>query len=181
MLARFQNGLLYRFIRGHVCTPDDLTRPSVWRAVARRLAQWHAALPIRDAPSSGSTKPVPPVVSPFQLVDSDKAAPPLGSAVDDITPIKVRQSGPNLWSTLQKWILALPASTEQQRTRRQALQKEFERIVEEMDDGTGIGENGVGFLHPELAPTRLREADEILARLCPLRLAECQCDYPTAE
>ncbi|KAL1973543.1 hypothetical protein VTN31DRAFT_6178 [Thermomyces dupontii] len=150
LLARFQNGLLYRFIRGHVCTPDDLTRPSVWRAVARRLAQWHAALPIRDAPSSGSTKPVPPVVSPFQLVDSDKAAPPLGSAVDDITPIKVRQSGPNLWSTLQKWILALPASTEQQRARRQALQKEFERIVEEMDDGTGIGENGLVFAHCDL-------------------------------
>lgn len=101
------------------------------------------------------------MTSPFQLVDADKATAPLASAVDDIKPIKVRQPGPNLWSTLQKWILALPATTEQQRARRQALQKEFERIVEEMDGGTGIGENGVGFHLLEIWTSRIKELTEI--------------------
>lgn len=72
---------------------------------------------------------------------------PQGKAIatitDDISPIQARQAGPNLWATLQKWILALPRKTEQQRQRRKHLQKELERIIVELDDGSGIGEGGV--------------------------------------
>lgn len=46
LLARFQNGLLYSFAPGQVCTAQDLGRESVWRAVAARLGEWHARLPI---------------------------------------------------------------------------------------------------------------------------------------
>ena len=46
LLARFDNGLLSRFLSGHVCTAYDLVREPVWRAVAARLGEWHAVLPL---------------------------------------------------------------------------------------------------------------------------------------
>ena len=46
LLARFQNGLLYRFTPGRVCTAQDLGRESTWRAVAAKLGEWHARLPL---------------------------------------------------------------------------------------------------------------------------------------
>ena len=46
LLARFQNGLLYKFSPGRVCTAQDLRRESIWRAVAARLGEWHARLPL---------------------------------------------------------------------------------------------------------------------------------------
>ena len=57
--------------------------------------------------------------------------------------IQPRHPGPNLWTVLQKWILVLPTTTEEQRNRRQRLQAELERVVQEFDDGKGIGEDGV--------------------------------------
>ena len=44
---------------------------------------------------------------------------------------------------MQKWILALPVQTEEQRSRQKLLQTELERTLNELDDGSGIGENGV--------------------------------------
>ncbi|CRG84971.1 hypothetical protein PISL3812_02133 [Talaromyces islandicus] len=141
LLARFQNGLLYRFIRGQPTIPADLVEPAVWKAVARRLGQWHATLPVvSHTPSQESHT-------------SDVFRPEKPSPVhkgDDLTPIQPRQSGPNTWTVLQKWILALPVDTEDQRLRRNDLQKELERIVAELDDGTGIGENGLVFAHCDL-------------------------------
>lgn len=51
LLARFENGLLYRYIEGVVCTPDDLRKPEIWTATARRLGQWHGILPTSEAPA----------------------------------------------------------------------------------------------------------------------------------
>ena len=48
LLARFENGLLYRFAPGRVCKPKDLSEESVWRAVAARLGEWHALLPLPE-------------------------------------------------------------------------------------------------------------------------------------
>lgn len=144
LLARFRNGLLYRFIRGQVASPHDLTQAHVFRGVARRLAEWHAVLPINDNttnpvlpdPLSGSESPVDNV---------DENVKPSAEAHDDITPISTeeQQGGPTLWTVLQKWILALPVTTDKERERRKSLQKEFERIVAEFDDKSGLGENGV--------------------------------------
>ena len=50
-------------------------------------------------------------------------------------PVKPRQPGPNLWTIMQKWVLALPATTEDERARRVKLQGELEWIVDELDDG----------------------------------------------
>ena len=48
-----------------------------------------------------------------------------------------------MWTVMQKWILALPVQTEEQRARQKLLQTELERTVNELDDGSGIGESGV--------------------------------------
>ncbi|KAA8913522.1 kinase-like domain-containing protein [Sphaerosporella brunnea] len=49
LLARFTNGLLYRFVAGRVCSVDDLADPKTWTAVAKRLGEWHAVLPTSPA------------------------------------------------------------------------------------------------------------------------------------
>lgn len=137
LLARFKNGLLYCFIRGHVTSPSDLIQPSVWRGVARRLGQWHAVLPITSSADDSQTP------SSSAQEDYDINKPDGTPKASTITPIQPRQAGPNLWTVLQKWILALPVQTEEQRSRQKLLQTELERTLSELDDGSGIGENGV--------------------------------------
>lgn len=117
---------MYRFIRGKPCGHLDLVSPPIWRGVARRLAQWHAALP-----SSGAA---PIKESPLD-VEQDA----------DITVIQPRRAGPSIWAVLQKWVLALPVTTPEQRARRLSLQAELQWVVEALDDGKGIGEDGVCF------------------------------------
>ncbi|OKL60248.1 hypothetical protein UA08_04579 [Talaromyces atroroseus] len=151
LLARFKNGLLYCFIRGHVTSPADLTKPSVWRGVARRLAQWHASLPITQSnessqfSDSAEESPTEDCCDLAKPNGASKAQPET-----NITPIRPRQAGPNMWTVLQKWILALPALTEEQRLRQRSLQGELERLVDELDDGSGIGDNGLVFAHCDL-------------------------------
>ncbi|KAL1862219.1 hypothetical protein Plec18167_000994 [Paecilomyces lecythidis] len=145
LLARFQNGLLYRFLRGRVTAPTDLVKSPVWRGVARRLGQWHAVLPISEAASPTSAETGPPS-RPLDVDSQDDQEP----KADDIVPIKPRQPGTNIWTVIQRWILALPTQNEEQRLRRRNLQKEFEKIVAELDDGTGIGQGGLIFGHCDL-------------------------------
>ncbi|PGG95956.1 ethanolamine kinase [Blastomyces parvus] len=147
LLARFKNGLLYRFIRGKVTSPDDLNNPHVFRAIARRLAQWHAVLPIDEKVPTTSTQQ--------RQEETNSLAGPAGACpasteVDDITPVKTQNAGNSLWTVLQKWILALPVTTEQERLRRKNLQNEFERIVGEFDKGEGLGKGGLVFAHCDL-------------------------------
>ncbi|KAI5299121.1 hypothetical protein KEM56_003506, partial [Ascosphaera pollenicola] len=146
LLARFENGLLYRFLRGRVAQPLDLTKPPIYRGVARRLAQWHAALPIS-------------AVSRYECWShedvSTSAAPEEGEAQnisveDQITPVTPRHAGLNIWAVIQKWILALPVATKEQRERRKLLQREFEGIVRELDNGEGLGDGGLVFSHCDL-------------------------------
>ncbi|EAW07694.1 putative ethanolamine kinase [Aspergillus clavatus NRRL 1] len=145
LLARFQNGLLYRFIRGRPSTHTDLVRAPIWRGVARRLGQWHAVLPSRG---NGAVHP-PAKKMPFgHQVDMDLEHLPKEEV--DFPVIRPRQPGPSMWTVLQKWVLALPTATEEQRTRRLDLQKELERVVSELDDGRGLGEDGLVFAHCDL-------------------------------
>lgn len=98
-------------------------------------------LPIKD---TGSQIEIPSNFANATTLDMvDENAKPLVNEADDITPIKSRHTGPVLWSVAQKWILALPVTTEKERERRKLLQKELERIVSELDDETGLGEGGV--------------------------------------
>lgn len=127
LLARFKNGLLYRFIRGKPCGHEDLATPPIYRGVARRLAQWHAVLPNNGTSST----------------HTDDSTTHNAEKQDDFEVIQPRRAGPSMWAVLQKWIIALPVATPEQRARRLNLQKELQWVVEKLDDGMGIGEEGV--------------------------------------
>ncbi|KAL7628149.1 hypothetical protein AAE478_002347 [Parahypoxylon ruwenzoriense] len=135
LLARFNNGMLYRYIRGTPTLPADLRTPSIYLAVARRLAQWHATVPCiyeAHAPSSGHN-------------GSTHSSPQ--AKIDHAAPGK---PPPNVWTVMQKWILALPTKTEAQRTRQADLQHELTTLIDELSQRPGLGENGLVFAHCDL-------------------------------
>ncbi|KAL9131086.1 MAG: hypothetical protein Q9217_000909 [Psora testacea] len=143
LLARFQNGLIYKFIRGQVCSPSDLQREHIWRGVARRLAQWHALLPI--------------VADGMKAVIKDDedialAQPPLTSpgALDKINAITPGKPVPNIWTVMQKWIFALPAGTKAELDQKATLQRELARSATELGNTPGLGSNGLVFAHCDL-------------------------------
>ncbi|OQE32270.1 hypothetical protein PENSTE_c001G03694 [Penicillium steckii] len=140
LLARFNNGLLYRFIRGKPCGHLDLVTPPIYRGVARRLAQWHAVLPSKGTSSTPSQE-----ASIVAHSEAESAKEEEGFEV-----IQPRRAGPSMWAVLQKWILALPVSTPEQRSRRLTLQKELQWVLAQLDDGKGIGEDGLVFSHCDL-------------------------------
>jgi len=66
----------------------------------------------------------------------------------DLTPGKPI---PNIWTTMQRWILALPTSTTQQMDRRTLLQRELESLVKLLGDTPGVGgSNPLVFAHCDL-------------------------------
>ena len=137
LLARFHNGLLYRFIQGRVCSSEDLTREAIWRGVARRLGEWHAVLPIVSA---GPKAAVQDDHREIHLPDSSPKPLPSLKTINAITP---GRPTPNIWTVMQKWIFALPAETDAEKQRRSRLQKELERTVKELGDTPGLGKEGV--------------------------------------
>ncbi|KAJ5894023.1 hypothetical protein N7495_005714 [Penicillium taxi] len=139
LLARFNNGLLYRFIRGKPCSHQDLVTPPIFRGVARQLGRWHAVLPA-NATSPAPADEATSVANSITL--TEKQDP-------EFTLIQPRRDG-SMWSVLQKWVLALPASTPEQQARRLSLQKELQWVVGQLDDGKGIGEDGLVFSHCDL-------------------------------
>lgn len=130
LLARFANGMLYRYIPGAVCTAKDLPDPTISKAVARRLAEWHATMPCLPDPARNKN------------TSTENATATALSMIANIAPGKPI---PNVWSTMQKWILALPKDTEQQRQRQAVLQQELEKLVDRLSQRPGLGPNGVGF------------------------------------
>ncbi|PHH69985.1 hypothetical protein CDD82_7402 [Ophiocordyceps australis] len=130
LLARFANGMLYRFIPGVVAQPKDLCNVQIMTAVARHLAQWHATVPcLPDAPT--------------------------GAAVGHVERAKIVNAAPgkpfpNTWTTMQKWILALPATTDAQRQRRDVLQRELDELIGSLSQRPGLGEHGLVFAHCDL-------------------------------
>ncbi|TDZ61947.1 putative ethanolamine kinase [Colletotrichum trifolii] len=134
LLARFKNGMLYRFVKGSVTAPEDLRKPSIYTAVARRLAQWHATVPCIT--SNGPPKE-------HRVQDH----PDTQEIIENAAPGKPT---PNVWTVMQKWILALPTQTEEQRSRQENLQRELEYIIKEFSQRPGLGVNGLVFAHCDL-------------------------------
>lgn len=130
LFARFNNGMMYQYIRGRPTTPADLRVPSIYLAVARRLAQWHATVPCIH-----ETHP--------QKNSGVNGAATNGHGGVDIDAVAPGKPSPNVWTVMQKWILALPTKTEAQQTRQANLQKELTRLVGELSQRPGLGENGV--------------------------------------
>ncbi|CZS90677.1 hypothetical protein WAI453_004033 [Rhynchosporium graminicola] len=148
LLARFNNGMLYRFIRGSVTSPADLRQQDIWRAVATRLAEWHAVVPCISTPR----KPLAEKIASSEKFDSaaatpSKKDPALQIAIDSVAPGK---PAPNVWTVMQKWIYALPTESEAEKTRQASLQRELIRLVAEFSDRPGLGQNGHVFAHCDL-------------------------------
>ena len=129
LLARFSNGLLYRFIEGFPCTPDDLRRPDIWPATAKLLGQWHSSLPVSEA-VAGSTK-------------ADHKYKNINTLISE-KPI------PNVWTVLQKWIIALPQDTQEQRDRQQVLQRELESSVKRLGNLSTLTNGDYVLSHTDL-------------------------------
>ncbi|KAI2466386.1 ethanolamine kinase [Annulohypoxylon bovei var. microspora] len=138
LIARFDNGMIYRYIRGTVTQPADLREPTIYLAVARRLAQWHAIVPcIYEArPPTNGVKDVNGNVNSSRDATIDHAAP--------------GKPSPNVWTVMQKWIFALPTDTEAQRTRQSNLQQELTKLIKELSQRPGLGEDGLVFAHCDL-------------------------------
>ncbi|KAL2067226.1 hypothetical protein VTL71DRAFT_1650 [Oculimacula yallundae] len=51
IVGRFENGYIYGFVPGKVCSPTDLALEPVWRGIAKRMAEWHATLPLEEPAS----------------------------------------------------------------------------------------------------------------------------------
>lgn len=132
LLARFNNGLLYRYIIGKVCTPQDLVREPVWRAVATRLGEWHALLPVDPVADNKTTN---------------------GHTVNGRSPkssLMSRLPIPNCWSVMQKWVSALPDDTPKKKARKELLQGELDRSFQDLDNERGPGVKGFVFGHCDL-------------------------------
>ena len=146
LLARFENGLLYRFIQGRVCTAQDLTSEPVWRSVARELGEWHGSLPIDSVPDG---KPLTNGTN-GNACNSDKAHDIDSSHFKSSKAIAARLPTPNIWTVMQRWVLALPAGTEAERKRNLQLQHELEKSFHELDNPSGLGTEGLIFGHCDL-------------------------------
>lgn len=148
LLARFQNGMLYRFISGSVTSPKDLRRESISLGIARRLGEWHAVVPCLQ-----STRQ--PLAAEIEGSEEDGIPAPTSSKMDpasqkSIDTVAPGKPAPNTWTVMQKWIYALPTSTEAQRERQATLQRELLRLVAEMANRPGLGENSLVFAHTDL-------------------------------
>ncbi|KAG5989401.1 hypothetical protein E4U52_005584 [Claviceps spartinae] len=149
LLARFGNGMLYRFIPGVVAQPKDLADPPVLRAIAQRLAQWHATVPC-----------FPDLSLPGNSSSSGGSDNNINSAV--IAKAAAGKIIPNVWTTMQKWILALPTDTEPRRERKSLLQKELDETIQRLAQRPGLGHNGLVFSHCDLLCANIiinRDAD----------------------
>ncbi|ROT37002.1 kinase-like protein [Sodiomyces alkalinus F11] len=159
LIARFNNGMLYRYIKGRVTTPDDLRKPSIYCAVARRLAQWHATVPCIPSSPSPLTNGVSRGATGGDSNDGRNghvdhhhhhdAARQLATQalIDNTAPGKL---APNLWTVMRKWILALPTATPEQRARQSELQEELDSLVKQLSQRPGLGDNGLVFAHCDL-------------------------------
>ena len=144
LLARFQNGILYRFLRGRVSTPADLREPSVYRGVARRLGEWHARLPV-DIPMPTMEQPNGTPGPPVRMAPSKRTR-----SVEEAYAVTPGKITPNVWTTMQRWVFALPTGTSAEQTRKQQLQDAIKRTTKEFADMPGLGEDGLVLSHCDL-------------------------------
>ena len=128
---------MYKFIRGHVSSSEDLTSEPVWRGVARRLGQWHATLPIISAGKAAV------VADAGMEVPLKSSSPTQTASLEEINAITPSKPTPNVWTVVQKWIFVLPMTNETEVKRKKVLQEELERTVADLGDKPGLGGNGV--------------------------------------
>ncbi|CAN8098952.1 unnamed protein product [Discula destructiva] len=150
LLARFNNGMMYRFIRGSVTLPEDLRRKEIYLAVARRLAQWHATVPCLPGKthiSERMNEHASQLLATANASGKGLGFASIQEAIDGIAPEK---QAPNVWTVMQKWIFALPTETPAQKERQALLQSELRKLVAELSQRPGLGKDGLVFAHCDL-------------------------------
>lgn len=143
LLARFDNGMMYRFIRGSVTSPDDLRKKDIYLAVARRLAQWHATVPCLPGKTHVSDKMIAQSAEILVNVNAARKSTPFTSLQEAIDGIAPGKQAPNVWTVMQKWIFALPTDTPAQKERQALLQGELRKLVADLSQRPGLGKDGV--------------------------------------
>ena len=132
LLARFENGLMYKFVEGDVCTPEDLRKPEVYQQVAKHLGEWHGSLPISAISSYPQMNGKTPGQKSSQATDKQP------------TPT------PNTWTVVSQWLEALPTDTPEKTQTRDNLRTEFESIVAKFSDVPGLFGKSYVFSHCDL-------------------------------
>lgn len=146
LLARFHNGMMYRFIRGSVTQPEDLRKPETYLAVARRLAQWHATVPCLPGKTHISERMNGHCVEMLEGLSGNGLKNQFGSLQEAIDGVCPGKQAPNVWTVMQKWILALPTETPAQKERQALLQDELRKLVAELSQRPGLGKDGVSLV-----------------------------------
>ncbi|KAK4099732.1 kinase-like protein [Parathielavia hyrcaniae] len=147
LLARFENGMMYRFVQGTVTQPEDLRKAAIYKAVARRLAEWHATVPCIAGRTGHSRKGSRVDGLTLSTLDGHLGDAEFQLAIDGVAPGK---PPPNVWTVIQKWIYALPTNTDAQRARQASLQQELKTLISELSQRPGLGANGLVFAHCDL-------------------------------
>jgi len=129
LLARFRNGLMYRFIAGDACTPEDLRRPEIYRLIAQRLGQWHGSLPV----SALTSLPLP-----------GQSNVAVNGTTHSPRPF------PNIWTLVLQWINVLPATSEKERKRKGTLEKEYHELCAKFGNLPGLAGKDYVFSHCDL-------------------------------
>ncbi|KAH0360905.1 kinase-like protein, partial [Aureobasidium melanogenum] len=137
LFARFENGLLYKYIAGDVCSPEDLRRPDVYRAVARRLGQWHSTLPIA-------------AISSLQTLQEQNDVADDSHIQHHTDEAGNKRPKPSLWTVMQEWINALPVATQKEKERRDMLQRELTHLSNELGGTPGLDGYDYIFAHCDL-------------------------------
>jgi ethanolamine kinase len=110
-------------------------KEDVWRAVARRLAEWHSVpLPSSYFPQN-ATNGINGTYTNGEVKCAKEAS---------------RKPMPNIWTVMQKWINALPANTNDERVRMSDLQEQLDRSHRELDHDSATGDHGMVFGHCDL-------------------------------
>lgn len=133
LLARFENGLMYGFVQGHVCSPEDLRKPAVYRQTAKLIGQWHAALPISAITSTPDLEKDAADRKHCGLKDGKHTRPM-----------------PNIWSLMQHWIDALPESTPKEKERKTVLDAELTQLSARFGETPGLDGRDYIFSHCDL-------------------------------
>ena len=150
LLARFSNGLLYRFMRGKVAQPSDLRTPEVWRSIARRLAEWHATIPIDSIQQKPVTNSLSAAAATTNGDDTEDRENGASSASQQLLRNVDHLPTPNIWTVMQRWAQALPDSTAEDAARKTELLQEVSWLSEQLGQTPGIGGQSLVFSHCDL-------------------------------
>jgi hypothetical protein len=100
------------------------------------MAEWHAKVPLKPSTPAAARDRIGEISLALR---PSKRLPP-AEEINAITPGKIT---PNVWTVMQKWVFALPTTTEAEIERKESLQRELRRTVGELGDTPGLGRNGV--------------------------------------